>query len=273
MGRLNGLREKAGIGWVVARNLLLGTNARALAADPRPRPLAFHVTELLFLQQALLRRRGLVERAVTEVVGRARAEVVLAPEAATAWFDQSPSYAVDLVSLCLLCRAADPAPQRIFEIGTSVGTTALHFALNTPPAARIYTLDLPADGTAAPALRLTAMDEAHIRGRRSIGRYHFEGRPEAAKIECLSGDSATFDYSPYEGTIDLFFVDGAHSYEYVRADTEAALRCVRPGGIVAWHDFGRQGLNGVSRRLHELRREHGREIFVVPGGSLAYTIT
>jgi predicted O-methyltransferase YrrM len=263
--------DRLELAWVVARNLLLGTNVRALAADPRPRPLTFHVTEILFLQQALLRRRGLEEQAVTAVLGAPSAEIVLAPEAATAWFDQSPSYAVDLVSLCLLCRALDPPPLRIFEIGTSVGTTALHFALNSPPDARIYTLDLPAE-SGGPTLRTTPMDEAHIRGRRTIARYQFDDRPEAAKIECLFGDSATFDFTPYEGRIDLFFVDGAHSYEYVRADTLSALRCCRPGGIVAWHDFGRHGLNGVSRWLHELRRSDGRSIYAAPGGSLAYMI-
>jgi hypothetical protein len=64
-------------------------------------------------------------------------------------------------------------------------------------------------------------------------------------------------------------VDGAHSYEYVTSDTRNALACVRAGGVIAWHDFGRSGVNGVTRALRELT-ETGRQIYAVPGGSLAF---
>jgi hypothetical protein len=36
--------------------------------------------------------------------------------------------------------------------------------------------------------------------------------------------------------MDLIFVDGAHSYEYVKNDTVKGLEMLRPGGIIAWHD-------------------------------------
>jgi predicted O-methyltransferase YrrM len=36
--------------------------------------------------------------------------------------------------------------------------------------------------------------------------------------------------------MDLVFVDGAHSYEYVKNDTEKGWEMLRPGGIIAWHD-------------------------------------
>jgi hypothetical protein len=82
-------------------------------------------------------------------------------------------------------------------------------------------------------------------------------------------DSAKFDYSPFNRRVDLFFIDGAHSYPYVRDDTLKALECCRPGSVIAWHDYGRHGVNGVSRWLHEFSR--GRKIYCIPGGgSLAY---
>src|SRR3712207_5275930 len=59
----------------------------------------------------------------------------------TLWM--SKSYTADLVSLCLICRILKP--RTIFEIGTFRGYTALHFALNTPDDARVYTLDLPSN--------------------------------------------------------------------------------------------------------------------------------
>jgi hypothetical protein len=44
---------------------------------------------------------------------------------------------------------------------------------------------------------------------------------------------------------------------------------VAPGSIIVWHDYGRFGINGVSRWLHEFAAQ-GRELYRVPGGSLAY---
>ena len=43
------------------------------------------------------------------------------------------------------------------------------------------------------------------------------------------------------------------------------------GGALAWHDFGRLGVNGVRKYLIELAAS-GLKINVVPGGSLAYAV-
>ena len=92
---------------------------------------------------------------------------------------------------------------------------------------------------------------------------------EAGKrITRLWGDSASFDFSPYYDTVDLFFVDGAHTYEYARKDTESASKCVRPNGVIAWHDYGRSGLSrGVRRWLDEFGRQC--EVISCPGSSIA----
>ena len=167
----------------------------------------------------------------------------------------------------MLCQIVQP--KLIFEIGTLTGYTALHFALNTPKDTKILTLDLPRRENAEPALEVTMMDEGHIRHSVNVTDYCFDGYAESSKIECLFGDSATFDYSPFKDQVGLFFIDGAHSYEYAKSDTMAALSCCTPGSVIAWHDYGRVGVNGVSRWLHEFRAS-GRPVFAVPGGSLAY---
>jgi hypothetical protein len=71
--------------------------------------------------------------------------------------------------------------------------------------------------------------------------------------------------------VDFFFIDGAHSYKYVRSDTLNALKCCHPGSVVAWHDFGRMGVNGVTKWLLELSRE-GHDIYAIHGGSLAFMV-
>ncbi len=196
--------------------------------------------------------RGLPEHTVSEVLrGSPHQSVVLASAVAEPWFGPVASYAVDIISLCWLCRVLQP--RTVFEIGTLRGYTTLHLALNTPADATVYTLDLPKAHSAWPLLRTTVVDDAHIRASASAASYVFEGYAEAeGKIRCVFGDSATYDFSPYHGLIDLFFIDGAHSYDYVRSDTLNAMRCCAPGGVIAWHEFGRAGVNGVGRWLREL---------------------
>lgn len=264
------LRLYAEAAGIAVRNILWGGNAAAWRMFRHPVRLASYASETLFLQRTMEGRRGVPEKAVWEVLGGSDTQSIqLVNTYYPPWFGPIASYAVDMVSLCLICQLQRPTT--IFEIGTAGGLTALHFALNTDEAARVFTLDLPTEAGVQPALRTTLIDGWHITGSAAAAGHVFDGRAAAERITCLYGDSATFDYSPWHDRVDFFFVDGAHSYEYVRSDTENAFRCVRKGGIVAWHDFGRAGVNGVTRLVHELVRD-GREIFVVPGGSLAYSV-
>lgn len=50
---------------------------------------------------------------------------------------------------------------------------------------------------------------------------------------------------------DLVFIDGAHDYESVRYDIEAADRKVRPGGILAGHDYGPNDVKRAVDRYFE----------------------
>lgn len=252
-----------------ARSMALGGNLSALPLVLRPRALLTYTGETLFMRRALAGRRGVRESHVYEVLGDGadRADITLGNLTGETWFQPASSYLTDLVSLCLLCRALDP--RVVFEIGTLRGYTALHFALNTPEDALVHTLDLPPDAR-GPALHTTVMDDAHIRAATRAPARVFEGTDAGKKVRPLYGDSARFDFSPYHEGVDLFFIDGAHSYEYVASDTRNALRCVRPGGVIAWHDFGRVGVNGVTRLVREVART--REVHAVPGGSVAFMV-
>jgi predicted O-methyltransferase YrrM len=252
---------------IVLRNTLLGGNVISLRFLSSPRLMAHYVAECLFLSRLLYRGNGLPQVHVWQGLGIAdqrEIDLTVSLDAAQEWLRSVPSFGIDLLNLCLLAKIA--GSRVIFEIGTLHGSSALHFALCSPNA-EIYTLDLPS--SARPSLRTTTMDEAHIGDHRTAKSYYFSGRAEEKQIRPLFGDSGTFDFSPFFGRVDLFFVDGSHSYEYVRNDTEKALQCVRPGGIIAWHDYGRAGVNGVTQWLHEFR-DAGNKVFRVPGGSLAY---
>lgn len=252
-----------------ARNLLLGGNLASLSLVRRPRSLVGYAGESLFLLNALRGRTGVTERNVFEVLGgSATRQVTLGNLEGETWFQPVATYAADIIALCLICRAIEP--RVVFEIGTLRGYAALHFALNTPADAIIHTLDLPQREPARPALRTTLMDDAHIRAGTGVRRRVYEGTAVEPKIVPLYGDSAAYDFSPHHGTVDFFFIDGAHSYEYVASDTRNAFACVRPGGVIAWHDFGRVGVNGVGRLVREVART--REVHAIPGGSVAFTV-
>ncbi|MCL5958581.1 MAG: class I SAM-dependent methyltransferase, partial [Chloroflexi bacterium] len=109
---------------------------------------------------------------------------------------------------------------------------------NTPHDSTIFTLDLPPGNSSSPCLTTTAVDDTHIAYRAHTKGYLYLTDPSGCKVKQLYGDSAQFDFGPYRESVDLFFVDGAHSYEYVRSDTAKALSCTRKDGVILWHDYG-----------------------------------
>jgi predicted O-methyltransferase YrrM len=249
------LRE-VGIG---LRNIFLGGSFASVRMWRDPKEWAVASTEVLAIWDSIADSKGVTLANVHEVFGQDR------PVRVELWNPPMGAIAgrtVDMLALCQLCSILKP--KVVFEIGTLHGQTALHFAMNG--ADQVLTLDLPS-GCEASALHTTTTDQDHKEDY-SNQRMEFAGTDWQNQIQRLFGDSATFDYSPYYGKVALFFIDGAHSYEYVRSDTLNALRCLEPGGVIAWHDFGRRGVNGVSLWLRELNRIV--PVNAIPGGSLAF---
>ena len=161
-------------------------------------------------------------------------------------------------------------PRTIVEIGTFDGRTTLNIATNAPDGAIVYTLDLPQEKLWATGLPIERPgDDVYIDKSGSGSRYR--GADVEGRTVQLYGDSAGFDYSPYEKSVDFVFVDGAHSYEYVLNDTEVAFRLLRDGaGMIVWHDYGNR--LGVVRALDELylKRRELATLRHIEGTSLVY---
>ncbi len=245
------------------RNILLGANLRSLSKFISPRRLAFYSTQTLFFYDSFF-RQGLPVKNVKDVFPhREYVDVTFFLESDDFWINDMPSGGSDLISLALITRIVQP--RRIFEIGTARGYTALQFAANAPEA-EVFTLDLPQGSNTS--LPITVMDRVFSDVEKG---QTLKGRKEAAYIHRLLGDSASFDFSAYAKNIDLFFIDGAHTYEYVKNDTLKALECCHPGSVILWHDYGRRGINGVTRWLNEFARSHF-PVYRVPNGSLAYGV-
>lgn len=137
-------------------------------------------------------------------------------------------------------------PSRVFEIGTGTGgATAL--MVRQAPNARIDTLDL---GEAASSLGRQRGD-APMRDRDAVGHAYRQGSSQGAIVQHF-GDSATFDFAPFEAQMDLVLVDGAHTRDYVRNDSRTALSLLAPDGVIIWDDCHLDH-PGVSAALVELR--------------------
>jgi len=125
-------------------------------------------------------------------------------------------------------------PENLFEIGTFNGRTTINLAHFSREGSKVYTLDLPKQDLNNAKFDIAKGDEKYV--EKDIIGEKFQNHRE--KIIQLYGDSATFDFSPYYKSIDIIFIDGAHSAPYVLSDTENAFKLMREGGVMLWHDYG-----------------------------------
>jgi predicted O-methyltransferase YrrM len=146
-----------------------------------------------------------------------------------------------------------------FEFGTCTGKTAYLWARNSPPNARILTLTLAPEQAKSATYGETDSRKAGIRAEEesAFTQFLYSGTDVEAKITQLYGDSKEFDETPYIGSCDLIFIDGSHAYSYVESDTRKALKMIRPGGVIVWHDYRWPGgsAKGVYQFLNRLLNE------------------
>ena len=152
--------------------------------------------------------------------------------------------------------------KRMFEIGTFRGYTTFHLALNSPADSHVYTLDLPPSGVTEAKLEITDLQFIQ---KPSSGEW-FKNTECEPKITQFLADSASFDYSPFEGSMNFVYVDGGHSYEYAMADSLTARRLLAPGGFIVWHDY--PTYPGVWNCLEELSKKWPGNFAWVDGTAL-----
>src|SRR5438046_9032521 len=112
-------------------------------------------------------------------------------------------------------------PKRVLEIGTFDGNTTLNLAANAPPDAVITTVDLPPNWTGALTYPVPDLLD-NFTGPASAAA-QFRDTAYANKIRQVYGDSAAIAWTGLGGPFDLIFIDGSHSYDYVKSDTRHAF--------------------------------------------------
>ena len=165
------------------------------------------------------------------------------------YFGFIPGTSIDVNELIILVSISKLFEvQNIIEIGTFNGNTALNLAYNLPSCNKIFTVDLPIDFDNN--LPHISSNNSNVTDRKKVG-FYFRDSEYNTKIKQVYENSYIMDWSIFKTNFDLIFIDGCHDYKYVKKDSENALKYIKNGGIIVWHDYGQ--IKGVSDAVDELR--------------------
>jgi hypothetical protein len=166
----------------------------------------------------------------------------------------------------LLSLAVAEQPREVLEIGTFMGHTTAALAENLPGSI-IHTVDLPPDFQADGQEKSgQPMDDFHLIERRVVGR-EFKDRPLEQRIKQHFGDTAKIDFKEF-GKPTFFFIDGSHTFEYCKQDSEKSFALCDGKGTFLWHDLD-DSHPGVIKFALEWRAL-GRDIRRIEGTALGY---
>jgi len=185
----------------------------------------------------------------------------------------------DRRALYYLIRALRPA--RVLEVGTHIGASTVHIA------AALRANSLGAGGDAGATGTLTTVDIQDVNDpvTRPWIRYGSTHAPAEMIARMGLKDGVRFVAQPSLAFLsargepfDLIFLDGDHSAATVYREVPAALRRLRPGGLVLLHDYfpngeplwqGEPAIAGPWLGVDRLRRE-GAKLEVLPLGDLPW---
>ena len=153
----------------------------------------------------------------------------------------------DVETLRKLALLLPPNPV-VVNIGACFGTSALA-VLEARPDAFIFSCDI----------QPCPWEPANIAAARQDTR---------RVVRLLGPSQAIGEFWPFP--VDLVFVDGAHDYDGVVDDIRAWRPKVKPGGIIAFHDYGTPSLPHVGRAVDD--EMQGREPFLHVERIVAYRV-
>jgi predicted O-methyltransferase YrrM len=176
------------------------------------------------------------------------------------WQDLPPTYLNfgELEIIVALMRAA-ARQDIIVEIGLAEGRTAKAILRELPHVQKYIGIDT-SDAGYQPKLRSQWTERSPSPGFLALN----EPRFDRWLLPRGSLDLTADDFPP----VDAVFIDGDHSSEVVRHDSDLARAIVREGGIVIWHDYHNGGVE-VTRVL-EYDRAHGFDIQHIENTWLAF---
>lgn len=164
--------------------------------------------------------------------------------------DGNASY---LEVLALSACVAHLKPNTVLEIGTFDGNSTLQMALNLKKTGTIHTLDLPPGQTETAA----PITEADLRYTNYVSTRKYANTSIEDRVIQHFGDSTAINFDDLNNgaSFDFIFIDGGHSLECVKSDTEKSLKALSPKGVICWHDYNPICWPGVVEYLNSLSLE------------------
>lgn len=129
----------------------------------------------------------------------------------------------------------------IVNIGACFGTSALAM-LEARSDAFIFSIDVQICPLEAQHIQQAGLDTRRV-------------------VRVLGASQQVLQYWPAE-TVNMVFVDGAHDYASVCEDAHQAIRILKPGGILAFHDYGTPSLPHVARAINDMMADHEPRLHV-----------
>jgi predicted O-methyltransferase YrrM len=187
-----------------------------------------------------------------------------------------------------LARSLPPNPV-VINIGAGAGTSGLLF-MESRPDLFLYTIDIQRDNSPFGCL----FAEEQVLRAAGFGDYprrwmQFHGDSKEYgkgwQSLCLKlFDNVRMGIATHK--VDFVFIDGDHSYEGCKGDIEAWLPNIKPGGIIAIHDYKKHLLQydestcphprpwpGVDRAVDELLLMGGYEMVMYVESLIAFRVT
>lgn len=127
--------------------------------------------------------------------------------------------------LALVLSLASCTHGAIAEVGCNSGGSTSSLATHFPDR-KIYAIDYSGSDQIMPQAQKTENIPADMI---AVSAKHFPN------VVIMDMDSRRLDYKSLD-PVAFVFIDGDHSFDGVKADTELALNGVISGGIVSWHD-------------------------------------
>jgi len=143
-------------------------------------------------------------------------------------WDMPVALVMEQAAMAALCRFLKP--RMVLEFGTAEGQGAFTLAANTPDDSKVFTVDL-----AAP----TSYTERCLMGG-ELGACFNDDPTVSGKVNQVLRkvpDETPAETERHAGEFDFAHIDGDHTYEGVKIDTECAFRLAKDDAVFIWHDF------------------------------------
>ena len=175
-------------------------------------------------------------------------------------------------------------PKNIFEFGTYLGYSTNLLLTNSSFDTKVFSIDL-GHNTSNVEYTKNASDK-DLKSNDILndnfltlqqaekGTHYLKSisKPEKDRLKLIIGDST--EYSPAKDNLvnatDFIFIDGGHTYELVKKDTETSEKMISEKGVILWHDFGSKIHGDVTRFVENYSKDH--LIFHIEHTMIAFTI-